>query len=195
LDGFLLYHCSMTNHEKIRELLEKLEKTEAELYRELDKGVEKLACDFSAEKIPLLRYILEGNKRYALSAPIIYAMIIPAVVMDLFVSFYQWTCFPLYGIPKVKRRDYIAIDRHRLTYLNLLQKLNCVYCGYFNGLVAYVREISARTEQFWCPIRHARRLRSVHRHYRYFLPYGDGEALDERWEKLREKLRKEKEEA
>jgi hypothetical protein len=29
--------------------------------------------------------------------------------------------------------------------------VNCVYCGYFNGLIAYVQEIAARTEQFWLP--------------------------------------------
>jgi hypothetical protein len=183
----------MINYEKVNELLKKLEATEAELYEELGKGVETIKCDFAHERIPLPKYILKGNKKYALTAPIIYGMIVPAVIMDVCVSFYQWSCFPIYGIPYVRRRDYIAIDRHRLPYLNALQKLNCVYCGYFNGLVAYVREVAARTEQFWCPIRHARRLKDVHHRYWHFLRYGDGDHLKERWMKLREALKRERE--
>ncbi|WP_457597209.1 hypothetical protein [Hydrogenimonas sp.] len=181
------------NYEKIDELLKRLEETETELYKELGKGVEEVTCDFAREKIPLLTYLWRGNKRYALTAPVIYGMIVPALFMDLCVTVYMHSCFPIYGIPKVRRRDFIAIDRHRLPYLNALQKLNCVYCGYFNGLVAYVEEIAARTEQFWCPIRHARRLRGVHHRYWHFLRYGDGERLKERWTQLREALKKEEE--
>ena len=179
----------MIDYEKIDRLVKKMEETEAELYDELAKGSETLRCDFAKEKIPLWRYIVEGNKRYALTAPIIYGMIIPAVIMDLCVTIYQVTCFPIYGIPKVCRREYIVIDREKLPYLNLLQKINCAYCGYFNGLIAYVREIAARTEQFWCPIRHARRVRGVHHRYWHFLRYGDGDHLKERWMKLREALK------
>ncbi len=181
----------MIDYEKIDRLVKNIEESEAELYKELEKGSEKLSCRFAEEKIPLWRYILQGNKRYALSAPIIYGMIVPALFMDLCVTIYQATCFPIYGIPKVRRQDYIVIDRDRLPYLNILQKINCAYCGYFNGLIAYVREIAARTEQFWCPIRHGKRVKGVHRRYWHFLRYGDGAHLKERWTKLREALQKE----
>ncbi|WP_353662479.1 hypothetical protein [Hydrogenimonas sp. SS33] len=178
---------------KINELIDRLEETEAQLYEELGKGSEKIACDFMKEKIPLWSYIRKGNKKYALTAPVIYGMIVPALFMDLCVTIYQATCFPVYGIPKARRGDYIVIDRHHLPYLNALQKLNCIYCAYFNGLIAYVREIAARTEQFWCPIRHARRVRGVHHRYWHFLRYGDGDHLKERWMKLRAELQKEAE--
>ena len=93
--------------------------------------------------------------------------------MDLVASTYQFICFKVYDIPKVKRKDYIVIDRQNLSYLNPIEKLNCVYCGDFNGLIAYLQEIAARTEQFWCPIKHARKLGAIHKRYHKFLDYGD----------------------
>ncbi len=57
---------------------------------------------------------------------------------------------------------YLAIDRHKLAYLNGLEKLNCLYCSYVNGLTPHVREVAARTEQYWCPIKHARQVRDTH---------------------------------
>jgi hypothetical protein len=55
-----------------------------------------------------------------------------------------------------------VFDRYHLAYLNVLEKLNCAYA---NGLIAYVREIAGRTEQYWCPIKHARRVIGAHSHY------------------------------
>ena len=73
-------------------------------------------------------------------------MVIPMMMMDLCVSFYQFTCFPIYGIRKVKRSDYIVFDRYQLGYLNFIEKSHCIYCEYGNGLMAYMTEILARTE-------------------------------------------------
>ena len=42
-----------------------------------------------------------------------------------------------------------------------LLDINCIYRSYANGLCSYVTEVAARTEQHWCPIKHARRLRNV----------------------------------
>lgn len=181
------------DREKVREILRKIEGLEEELSAELAREKESIRCDFRHERIALWPYIRRAKPSYILTAPVIYGMIVPAVILDLCVTIYQAVCFPVYRIPKVRRADYIAIDRHRLSYLNILQKLNCVYCGYFNGLINYVREIASRTEQFWCPIRHARHLRDVPTRYWHFLPYGDGEKLHERWKKLREELRTEEE--
>ena len=133
----------------------------------------------------LARYFADARPLNVLTAPVIYACILPALFMDLVVTIYQAICFPVYGIPKVKRDDYIVIDRHNLQYLNLMEKMNCVYCGYFNGLVAYVQEIGARTEQYWCPIKHARKLATMHSRYHKFLEYGDGDNYQQALERLR----------
>ncbi|NIY79996.1 hypothetical protein HCZ23_11020 [Celeribacter sp. HF31] len=123
------------------------------------------------------------------TAPVIYGLIIPFALMDLFVTVYQAVCFPVYGIPKVKRKNYIAVDRHKLTYLNFMQKLNCVYCGYCNGLLAYVREVAGRTEYYWCPIKHARNLPDRHEQYQHFLAFGDGESWDEKFIEMKDRAR------
>jgi hypothetical protein len=96
-----------------------------------------------------------------LSAPIVYSVLLPFMLIDLWVTLYQRICFPIYGIARVRRADYIAVDRWKLAYLNTIEKANCDYCGYVNGLLSYVREVSARTEQYWCPIKHARRVRRL----------------------------------
>jgi hypothetical protein len=92
----------------------------------------------------------------------------------------------------VKRADYFAFDRGHLAYLNALEKLNCAYCSYANCLIAYVREIAARTEQYWCPIKHARRVTGSHARYMQFDDYGDAEGYQKRAEELRALLAREK---
>ena len=84
----------------------------------------------------------------------------------------------------MRRRDYLVFDRHHLAYLNALEKLNCAYCSYANGLIAYVREIASRTEQYWCPIKHARRLIGAHANYATFEDYGDAEGYQRRLAEL-----------
>jgi len=136
-------------------------------------------------KTSLVRYVLHSRFFAILTAPFIYACIIPFVLLDLFISTYQAVCFPVYGIPKARRRDYMAIDRNKLRYLNAVEGLNCMYCSYANGLLAYVVEIAGRTEQHWCPIRHARRLQKTHDRYSHFLPYGDAAAYRKKIEDVR----------
>lgn len=68
-----------------------------------------------------------------------------------------------------------------------------MYCSYCNGLLAYVVEVAARTEQHWCPIRHARRIRKAHDRYSHFLPYGDAQAYREGVEKVRNEFKDVKE--
>jgi len=126
-----------------------------------------------------------------LVAPVIWSVLLPAIVLDVFVSFYHMICFPVYGIPKVRRRDYIVIDRGRLKYLKLDEKLSCLFCGYFNGLLAYCSEIAARTEQYWCPIKHRRTPKATHARYPVFLEHGDGERYQERLARFRAELNKE----
>ncbi|MHC0053444.1 hypothetical protein [Actibacterium sp. D379-3] len=130
-----------------------------------------------AERESLRSFLSRAQFLVIVTAPAIYALIIPFVLLDLFVTVYQAICFPVYGIEKVRRRDYIAIDRQHLAYLNGLQKVNCIYCGYCNGLIEFVREVAGRTEQRWCPIKHARRLASTHARYDGFTDYGDAAAF------------------
>ncbi len=119
-------------------------------------------------------------------------MAVPFLFLDLAVSFYQFVCFPLYRIPKVKRKRFIAIDWHQLSYLNSIEKFNCIYCGYVNGLIAYVREIVVRTEQHWCPIKHARKILDPHRRYTRFADFSDSEEFASHVEKMQAELEKDK---
>jgi len=115
-----------------------------------------------------------------LSSPLIYACVIPFLLVNASVELYQLVCFPIYGIPKVRAKDYLVFDRGRLAYLNTIEKVGCVYCSYVNGLLAMLTEIAARTEQHFCPIKHARRLAQTHSRYGNFLPYGDARAYREK---------------
>lgn len=129
----------------------------------------------------------DGKRRWmaTLTGPVIWLCVIPILLADLIGSFYQAVCFPVYGIPKVRRRDYLAFDRHRLGYLNVIEKLNCDYCAYVNGILAYFTEIAARTEQYWCPIKHATCAKCAHSRYRHFIDYGDAEGYRTQFETAR----------
>lgn len=116
-------------------------------------------------RVSSLRYLLNANLSSLLTAPLIYLMVVPLAIVDLFFTLFQHVCFRAYGVP---RNEYLVIDRHRLVYLNTIERLNCTYCGYGNGVVACTHEVIARTEQYWCPIRHARRVRGAHERYTLF---------------------------
>ncbi|HXP85077.1 MAG TPA: hypothetical protein VN841_10170 [Bryobacteraceae bacterium] len=130
-------------------------------------------------------YVLHSRILVVLTAPIIYVGLIPFLLLDLFLALYQLTFVRACGIPAVQRSDYLIFDRGRLQYLNLLERVNCVYCSYANGLFAYATEVSARTEQHWCPIKHASRLRSPHSRYSHFFDYGNADHYNRQIEKVR----------
>ena len=178
-----------------RQLEEALAKRRIELNYKVQDGVAHFEQAVIARhrllKARLLRYILGARPAMILTAPAIYALIIPLVLLDLFVAVYQAACFPVYGIPRVRRSDYFAFDREHLAYLNVIEKINCAYCAYANGLVAYVREIASRTEEYWCPIKHARRVLGVHPRYGSFVDYGDGDSYRHDLERLRTEARTE----
>jgi len=133
----------------------------------------------------LLDYIKNAPIKHIFSAPIIWAVLFPAILLDITVTLYQAICFPIYGIPKVKRTDFIVFDRHYLNYLNIIEKINCAYCSYFNGVIAYILEIAGRTEQFWCPVKHARNISALHSRYQHFLDYGDAKSYRQHKEQTR----------
>lgn len=180
---------------KIRDLEAQLDAELAKRRVELRIGLERGRIAFEKEllrrhrelKTALGPYLWNAHPMIVITAPVIYALIVPFVLLDLCVSVYQMVCFPAYGIPKVKRADYFVFDRHHLAYLNALEKLNCAYCSYVNCLIAYVREIAGRTEQYWCPIKHARRVVGAHPLYVGFDDYGDADAYRKRVAESREK--------
>ena len=186
-------------NDRIRHLLVQLEDAEKELEKALQEH--KVHLNFSVKgkriefehsvkaahkqvKIGLVKWL--GNRPInLLTAPIIYGMVFPMLLLDVCICFYQAICFPIYKIPKVKRGNYIIFDRHHLNYLNIVEKSHCVYCTYGNGLLAYATEIIARTEQYFCPIKHARKMMGRHARYANFVEYGDAEDYQTKLEKFR----------
>jgi hypothetical protein len=136
-------------------------------------------------KTGFFRWLVANRPQNLITGPIIYSMIIPLVVLDLFVSFYQATCFPIYRVAKVRRADYIVLDRQHLEYLNFIEKFHCTYCAYGSGLSGYLAEIVARTEQYFCPIKHARKILGTHSRYARFLDYGDAVDYEAKLEAFR----------
>lgn len=192
----------MTDH--VDTILERIQSLEQELDEEFAKaraglrfGLERGRAVFEAEVIRrhqelrtgLARYLFRARPLVVLTAPLIYSLILPFAVLDLWASVYQAVCFRVYGIPQVKRSRYVVFDRAGLAYLNLIEKFNCAYCSYANGVVAYVREVAARTEQYWCPIKHARRVLGAHARFAHFAEYGDAEHYAEDLRRARARLK------
>ncbi len=174
---------------RIHALQEQIEQELDRLREEFVKEREALAHRFLESqlrhKIGVWRYIAGSRLSVILTAPVVYLGWIAFFVLDAFVSLFQSVCFPVYGIPKVKRSEYLVFDRQDLPYLNAIEKFNCLYCSYANGVAAYAREVAARTEQYWCPIKHARRIKDSHKIYPRFFEHGDGEAYRQGLERLR----------
>ena len=130
-------------------------------------------------KTGTLNYIISAQIRHIISASFIYMMVVPAAFLDFFLFVYQNICFRLYDIPLVKRSDYIVYDRKQLDYLNSIQKFNCIYCSYVNWLFSFATEVWWRTEKYWCPIKHARKMKWWHDWQEHFADYGDIEWFKE----------------
>lgn len=174
---------------RIQTLQEDVEEEYRKAREELQEKQAQLAEEFLRQqkryKIGLFRFLVRSNILDIITAPVIYIGWIPFLLMDLFVTVYQAICFPVYRIPKVKRSDYLVFDREDLPYLNLIEKFNCFYCSYGNGVAAYTREVASRTEQYWCPIKHARRIKAAHERYPRFFDHGDAEAFRQGLNRLR----------
>ena len=144
-------------------------------------------------KTRLMTFLRRSPLVALIVAPPIYGLVVPLAFLDLGVYVFQLVCFPAWGMKRVRRSDYVIVDRHRLAYLNAIEKLNCAYCGYANGVIAYAREAASRTEQYWCPIKHALRVRAPHRRYRGFVDYGDAGGFRSRLDELRKQARADQE--
>jgi hypothetical protein len=193
----------MTMNATLRRLSSRLSRLEDEIEAELKRRRVELHADFEDRKVRfekeieaaqqrlrtgIVGYIRDAPLFTLLTAPIIYAGIVPLLLLDIYLLLYQAVCFPVYGIKKVRRRDYLIFDRKHLAYLNIIEKLNCAYCSYANGLAGYYREIAGRTEQYWCPIKHARRILHAHSYYHNFTDFGDAETYRNELDSLRREL-------
>ena len=186
---------------QLNTLMDRLRSVEAEIEVELTKRSEQLRFRIESRRIVFeeevrrihrairthsARYFVNANPLIVLSAPVIYSLIVPIALVDIWVMAYQAICFPVYKIPKVRRRDYLIFDRHHLAYLNVIEKINCAYCSYCNGAIAFVREVASRTEIYWCPIKHARRILGSHPHYQGFADFGDAESFREKLTQMKD---------
>ncbi len=150
------------------------------------KELKEKRAKFKLWKLSWVKTFFPLKIKYLLSAPFIYGMIIPGIIFHFGLEIYHQVCFRVYGIPRVKSKDYFIYDRHHLPYLNWFEKLNCLYCSYFNNLLRYATEISGRTERFWCPVKHATHLTKPHSQYNKFADYLDPKDFRQKWEKLRD---------
>ena len=109
----------------IGSIFEKIHALEAELDAELARRAAELRFGFEHGKlvfeqevlrrhrelkVSLWAYIKRANILIVLTAPVIYSLIIPLAILDLFLFIFQAVCFPTYGITRVKRSDYVVFD-------------------------------------------------------------------------------------
>jgi hypothetical protein len=175
---------------KITELLKRFESLRNDLEKEYDRLTREYGYSIEKKKVIFLSEFSRKNKRFRegffrmifnapirhiLSMPFIYMMLIPACILDIFLTVYQYSAFLLYRIPRVARSDYFIYERRFLDYLNWFEKLNCLYCSYVNGLFSYAVEIGARTERYWCPLKATHHPRAPHSWYQDFADYGNPE--------------------
>lgn len=194
-------------NEKIRQLLKQISTLETELNTAIEEQESRIHYKIEGKRVVFENAIKQAHLKLKpkmnflvwfftvrpqnfLTAPFIYGMLVPLALLDLCISLYQLACFPIYGITRVKRGNYILIDRQYLAYLNIIEKLDCMYCGYAVGMVGYASEILARTEQYFCPIKHARKMLSAHARYAHFLGYGEADDFHGKLEKFRSELAK-----
>ena len=190
--------------ERMRDLADEIVRLQGELDREIEAKRKALGWALKARigefefgvaaqhrllRMDLAKFFGGTSLAVILTAPMIYSLVIPFAIVDAWASLYQAICFPAYRLPQVKRGDYLAFDRKKLSYLNIIEALNCEFCSYANGVAAYVREIASRTEQYWCPIKHAVKITDPHHRYYEFLEYGDAEGYRARLAEFRARLR------
>lgn len=188
-------------NDRIREIIKEIDEMKLKLAEEIDKQESHISYQikngyvtFEQEVLAkqrenmknLLTWFREVPLLHLLSSPIIYAMIIPAVLLDIILFVFQQVIFRIYKFELIKRSDYMHFDHRYLGYLNPIEKLNCLYCSYFNGLMLYASAVAGRTELFFCPIKHAKKVVAQHQYYEEFLSYGDEEEYQKKLKELRE---------
>jgi len=195
---------------RVRQIVEQIAALEEELDAAIEEREQRLRYQIEGRRVVFEQAVRDAHRRVKLgifhwfltvrpqnylTMPIIYGAAVPLALFDLCISLYQAICFPVYRIARVQRSDYIVYDHQNLAYLNIIEKAHCLYCSYAVGLLAYAGEIIARTEQYFCPIKHARKMRAAHARYERFLEYGEADDFHGKLETFRDELAREKSDA
>ena len=193
-------------NDKIKEIIEEIEAMKIKLGEEIAQQEKDISYEIQNGYVRFEKKVFNRQKEnmknllawfrdipllHLLASPLVYAMIIPAILFDIILFVYQQVIFRIFKFKFIKRSDYILFDRQYLGYLNSIEKLNCLYCSYFNGLMQYAAAIAGRTELYFCPIKHAKKVAYQHDYYDAFFSYGDEDKYQEKLEALRKKSQKE----
>lgn len=192
-------------NDKIKEIIQEIEamklklaqeiaEQESHINYEIHNGYVKFENEILVKQKKNMKNILTGLREvpllYFLTAPIIYGMVIPSLLLDVSIFIYQNVVFKIFKFEFIRRSDYIIFDHQNLGYLNTVEKLHCLYCSYVNGLMQYASAIAGKTESYFCPIKHARKIAGEHNYYDTFLSYGDAENYQKKLRALRKKSQK-----
>ena len=192
--------------DKIKEMIEEIEALKLKLGEEIAQHERDISYEIQNGYVRFEKEVLDKQKEnmknlltwfrdipllHLLTSPLIYGMLIPAILFDVILFLYQQIIFRIYKFEFLKRSDYIIFDRQYLGYLNFIEKLHCMYCSYFNGLMHYASAIASRTELYFCPIKHAKKIAYEHEYYDAFFRYGEEEEYQKKLEELRKEFQKE----
>ena len=194
-------------NDNIKELLDEIEAMKVKLVAEIEAHEKHISYEIHNGYVRFEKEVINQQKEnmknllawfrdipllHLFTSPLVYGMIVPAIFLDMILFLYQQVLFRVFKFKFIKRSDYIRFDRQYLGYLNVFEKLNCVYCSYFNGLMQYASAIASRTELYFCPIKHAKKVAYEHEHYKNFFQYGDEEEYQKKLEALRKQFEESK---
>jgi len=187
-------------NDRIKEIIDEIETMKVKLAEEIAQQEEHISYEVKNGYVKFEKEIFDKQKEnmkdlfswfaeipfsHLLTSPVIYGMVIPAILLDIVLFGYQQIIFRIYKFEFLRRSDYITFDRQYLGYLNAFEKLNCMYCSYFNGLMQYASAIASRTEFYFCPIKHAKKIAYQHEYYDEFFSYGDAKEYQKKLKELR----------
>jgi len=193
-------------NDKIKEIIEEIEAMKIKLGEEIAHQEKDISYEIQNGYVRFEKEVFNRQKEnmknllawfrdipllHLLVSPLVYGMLIPAILFDIILFIYQQVIFRIFKFKFIKRSDYILFDRQYLGYLNSIEKLNCLYCSYFNGLMQYAAAIAGRTELYFCPIKHAKKVAYQHEYSDEFFSYGDEDKYQKKLEALRKKSQKE----
>jgi hypothetical protein len=90
--------------------------------------------------------------RIGLAAWLLYLALPAVIFIDIILILGNHIIFPLVGIPKINRSDYIKpFSRSKLMNVSIWYKLGCIYCSYTNGVAYYFQVIAMKIEFLYCP--------------------------------------------
>ncbi len=85
-----------------------------------------------AKRLGLVRVMFGGTCMY-LSLP--FFIVVHTTGLLLLI---QCMLTPLLGVKRRDLRNYLIIDRHKIAGLTLMDRINCMFCGYANGSVHFL---------------------------------------------------------